>query len=148
MRIFSNRKAGYNFSFLEDYEAGIELKGGEIKSIRAGKISFLDSYAKIVDNQVYLTNLHISTFEKESWFATDPKRDRRLLLTKREISKLKKKLLERGFTLVPKKLYITDRGLAKVTISLAKGKRVYDKRESIKRKDENLRIARETKKYK
>lgn len=146
MRIFRNRKASFEYTFLEDFEAGIELKGAEIKSIRNGHISFLDSYAKVEMDQVWLVNMFIGNYEKESYFALDTKRERRLLLTKREIKKLKKKVLEQGLTIIPKKLYINDRGFAKVTISLSKGKRSYDKRESLKRKDEKRELAREFKK--
>ena len=134
--IIKNRKASHEYFFLEEYEAGIVLKGTEIKSIRAGKVNFKDSYAKVENDGMWLYNLHISPYEHATYFNHDPVRKRKLLLTKREINKLRKKVEEQGYTLIPKNLYINKKGLAKLTLALSKGKKDYDKRDSIKKKDE------------
>lgn len=136
MKIFKNKKASRDYFFVNEYEAGIVLKGTEIKAIRAGKINFKDSYAHLENGEVWLYNLHISSYRKGSYFNHDPERKRKLLLNKREIRKLKKKVEERGFTLIPKDLYINEKNKAKITLCVAKGKKKFDKREDIKRKDE------------
>lgn len=130
---------------MDEYDAGIELKGAEIKSIRAGKVSFLDSYISVTSGQAWLLHLHIAPYDKSSNIIQDPQRKRRLLLTKKEINKLKKKTEEQGLTIIPKSIFINQKGLCKIKISLAKGKKNYDKRESIKRKEENLYLARKSK---
>jgi len=135
MKIFKNRKARHNYFFIQELEAGIVLKGSEIKSIRDGKLSFKDSYASVDAGEVWLYNLHISPYKYDSNFALDPERKRKLLLNKREIKKIKGQVDEKGVTLIPSAVYINDKGLAKVKIALAKGKRQYDKREDIKKKD-------------
>lgn len=135
MKEFKNRKARHNYFFVQEIEAGIVLVGSEIKSIRAGKLSFKDSYASVEADEVWLFNLHISPYRYDSNFAPDPERKRKLLLNKREIKKIRSQIDEKGMTLIPVKVYINDKGLAKVTIALAKGKRQYDKREDIKKKD-------------
>ncbi|MEA2095308.1 MAG: SsrA-binding protein SmpB [Candidatus Cloacimonadota bacterium] len=135
MKVFKNRKARHNYFFIQELEAGIVLKGSEIKSIREGKISFKDSYAVIEAGEVWLHSLHISPYKYDSAFAPDPERKRKLLLNKREIKKIKNKMDEKGMTLIPVEVYINDKGLAKIKIALAKGKRQYDKREDIKKKD-------------
>jgi SsrA-binding protein len=143
MKTFKNRKARHDYFFVELIEAGIVLKGTEIKSIRAGKVSFKDSFAKIKNGEVWLYNMHISPYEQASlYFNHDPERPRKLLLSKREIRKLSKKTEEEGYTLIPAELYINNKGLAKIKLALAKGKKNYDKREDIKKRDEeriNLR---------
>ena len=136
MKSFKNRKARHEYFFIEQYEVGIVLQGSEIKSIRAGKVSFKDSYARIKDGEIWLYNLHISPYEQASYFNHDPERPRKLLLNKREIRKLSKKVEEEGYTLIPAELYINNRGLAKIKLVLAKGKKNYDKREDIKKRDE------------
>jgi len=135
MKIFKNRKARHNYFFIQELEAGIALKGSEIKSIRDGKLSFKDSYASVDAGEVWLYNLHISPYKYNSNFALDPERKRKLLLNKREIKKIKGQVDEKGVTLIPSAVYINDKGLAKVKLALAKGKRQYDKREDIKKKD-------------
>jgi len=135
MKIFKNRKARHNYFFIQELEAGVALKGSEIKSIREGKLSFKDSYASIDAGEVWLYNLHISPYKFDSNFALDPERKRKLLLNKREIKKIKGQVDEKGVTLIPSAVYINDKGLAKVKLALAKGKRQYDKREDIKKKD-------------
>lgn len=135
MKIFKNRKARHNYFFVQELEAGIVLQGSEIKSIREGKVSFKDSYANIEKDEVWLYSLHISPYKYNSNFAPDPERKRKLLLNKREIRKIRNQIEEKGMTLIPAEIYINDNGLAKVKLALAKGKRQYDKREDIKKKD-------------
>jgi len=135
MKIFKNRKARHNYFFIQELEAGIALKGSEIKSIRDGKLSFKDSYASVDAGEVWLYNLHISPYKYDTNFALDPERKRKLLLNKREIKKIKGQVDEKGVTLIPSAVYINDKGLVKVKLALAKGKRQYDKREDIKKKD-------------
>ncbi len=147
MKIFRNRKAAHNFFFIQDFEAGIVLKGTEIKSIRAGKLSFKDSYGKIEDGEIWLINLHISSYEHCGAFDHDPERKRKLLLNKREIRKIRQNIEEKGMTLVPKEIYINDKGLAKVKLAIAKGKRNYDKRETLRKKDEMRDLQRKLKSY-
>ncbi len=147
MRVFKNRKARHEYFFIDKFEAGIVLQGSEIKSIREGKVSFKDSYAKIINGEVWLYNLHISPYRQASYFNHEPERPRKLLLTKREIKKLSKKVEEEGYTLIPAELYITKRGLAKIQLVLAKGKKNYDKREDIKKRDEERINARRYKDY-
>ena len=135
MKTFRNRVASHNYFFVSEVEAGVVLKGTEIKSIRAGKVNFKDSYAKIIDGEVWLFSLHISPYEKGNIYNHDPERKRKLLLNKREIRKLTKKTEEQGYTLVPKDLYINDSGLCKITLALARGKKLYDKRDDIQKRD-------------
>lgn len=145
MKKFKNRKAARDFFFTEDLEVGIVLKGTEIKSIRAGKLSFKDSYADIVDDEVWLYNMHITPYAKGNYFNHKPERKRKLLLKKKEIKKLKKKVQERGYTLIPRELYINEDGLAKIVLALAKGKKLYDKRETLKKRSHMREIEREKK---
>ena len=135
MKVLKNRKARHNYFFIQELEAGIVLQGSEIKSIREGKLSFKDSYAGIEAGEVWLYSLHISPYKYDSVFAPDPERKRKLLLNRREIKKIKSQMDEKGMTLIPVEIYINDKGLAKIKIALAKGKRQYDKREDIKKKD-------------
>lgn len=135
MKTFRNRAAAYNYFFLDELEAGIVLQGTEIKSIRAGKINFKDSYAKIESGEVWLYNLHISPYEKGNIFNHDPEKKRKLLLNKKEIRKLSKKVEGQGVTIIPKEIFINDKGLCKVIIAVAKGKKLFDKRETIQKKD-------------
>jgi SsrA-binding protein len=130
-----NRKAEFEYFLLTKYTAGIVLTGTEIKSIRAGKASFSDTYCGFVNSELWVHNLHISEYLAGSYNNHEPKQDRKLLLTKRELRKIQSKLNERGTTVVPTLLFIDERGYAKLEIALAKGKKMYDKRESIKEKD-------------
>jgi SsrA-binding protein len=130
-----NRKAEFEYFLLTKYTAGIVLTGTEIKSIRVGKASFSDTYCAFVNNELWVHNLHISEYLAGSYNNHEPKRDRKLLLTKRELRKLQSKLNERGTTVIPTALYINEQGYAKLDIALARGKKMYDKRESIKEKD-------------
>ena len=135
MMEFRNRKAKRNYQILKTLEVGIVLTGNEIKSIRAGKINFKDSYAAIKNGEVWLYNLHISPYNKGSYQDYSPTRIRKLLLNKHEINRLEKKIQEKGFTLIPIRLYINEKSLAKIELAIAKGKREYEKREKIKERE-------------
>lgn len=135
MRVFKNKKAYFQYEFSETMEAGIQLLGTEIKSIRDGKISFTDSYCIFKRNEIFVRGLHISEYILGTHNNHDPKRDRKLLLNRREIGQWQKKVNEKGYTIIPVKLYINDKGIAKLEIALARGKKMYDKRETIKQKD-------------
>ncbi|MDR2410035.1 MAG: SsrA-binding protein SmpB [Bacteroidales bacterium] len=130
-----NRKAEFEYFLLARYTAGIVLTGTEIKSIRAGKANFSDTYCNFINNELWVHNLHISEYLEGSYNNHEPKRDRKLLLTKRELHKIQSKLNERGTTIIPTLLFINEQGYAKLEIALAKGKKKYDKREAIKEKD-------------
>jgi len=136
MKIFKNRKASHDYYFVDELETGIVLKGTEIKSIRSGRLNFKDSYAHLENDEVWLYNLHISQYEQGSIYNHDPERKRKLLLHREEIKKLTRKVEEKGFTLIPKEIYINEKGLVKVKLAVARGKRQYDKRETIQKKDE------------
>lgn len=129
-----NRKAKFDYFIEDTYEAGIVLKGTEIKSIREGKCNLKDSYAIIRNNEVFLLNAHIFSYDKGNLFNHEETRTRKLLLNKKEILKLRTKLDVEGYTVIPLKIYF-KKGLAKVLIGIAKGKKDYDKRESIKKRD-------------
>ena len=145
MKIISqNKKAHHDYFLLDTYEAGIELKGTEIKSIRDGKANIKDSYGIIRNNEVYILNMHISPYENGGVFNHQETRTRKLLLHKKEILKLKNKLELEGFTLIPLKLYFVN-GKAKIELGLCKGKKLYDKREDSKKRDVERELA---KKYK
>ncbi len=133
MEIF-NRKAKHDYFIHYTYEAGIELMGTEIKSIRKGSANFNDCYGKIKNNEVYLFNMYIAKYEEGNIFNHDERRDRKLLLHKREIQKISEAINQKRYTLIPLKLYIT-RGKAKVEIGICEGKKLYDKREAIKERD-------------
>ncbi len=130
-----NKKASFEYFLVEEYTAGIVLTGTEIKSIRAGKASINEAYCAFSGQELFVRNMHISPYSHASFANHEPKRERKLLLTARELKKLKTRIEERGYTLVPVLLYINEKGLAKLDIALAKGKKKYDKRETIKEKD-------------
>lgn len=135
--LIDNRKANYNYFLLEEYVAGIVLEGCEVKSIRNRDVNMSDSYCTFVGNELIIKNMHISPY-KNSGFAYgdyDPKRDRKLLLTKRELRKLQRDVQTKGITIIPVNLYTTDKGLVKLTIAMAKGKHTYDKSQTIKERD-------------
>jgi len=142
--VATNRKAWHNYEIIDKYEAGIELIGSEVKSVRASKISFKDSFAALKNGQVILYNFHISPYDKTSHFGHDPERPRRLLLHKKEIRKLKAKTEEQGLTLVPLRMYFSGR-YAKIEIALARGKRKYDKRQAIAKRDADRDLRRAAK---
>ena len=128
-----NRKARHTFDVLETFEAGMELKGPEVKSIRAGHVSFQDAFARVERGEVWLHSLHISPYEQANQFNADPVRPRRLLLNRKEIRRLAEKVDEKGLTLVPLDIYFS-RGYAKVTLAVARGRKLHDKREKLKRR--------------
>ena len=132
--ISNNRKARFNYFFKEFFEAGIVLKGSEVKSLRDGKANISESYAFDVRGEIYLVNSHIPSYKKSSYNNHDPKRNRKLLLNKREINKLIGRINREGYTLIPTKLYF-KKGKAKVEIAVAKGKKQYDKRHTKKKRD-------------
>lgn len=135
MNSIKNRRASYDYHIVQKLEAGIALKGTEIKSIRAGRVNFKDSHARIINNECWLLNLHISPWEKSAYFNHEAERKRKLLLHKHEIRRLRTKVDEQGMTIIPLEIFINEAGLCKVIIALAKGKHSYDKRESIKQRD-------------
>jgi SsrA-binding protein len=141
--ICTNRKAYHEFHIEEKFEAGLALTGTEVKSLREGKANLKDSHAKIKGGELFLVNAHISPYSCGNIYNHEPKRERKLLMHKREINKLFGKVKERGFTLVPLSMYFNGRNIVKMEIALAKGKTLYDKRESIKRKDEKRLAERE-----
>jgi SsrA-binding protein len=132
--IVTNRKARHEYSILETFEAGIALKGAEVKSLRQGRASLQESYAALKNGEVWLLDMHISPYEQAADDSYQPTRKRKLLLHKKEIRRLVGKLAEKGLTLIPLRAYFKH-GIAKVELALAKGKRAYDKREAIRRRD-------------
>ena len=130
-----NKKAYFEYFLVEEFDAGIVLTGTEIKSIREGKASFVDAFCTFLDGELFVRNLHISEYRMGTHYNHEPKRDRKLLMTARELKRLKTKSEEKGFTIVPVLLYINEKGLAKLKIALAKGKHTYDKRETIRKRD-------------
>ena len=141
--IASNRRARYEYEILDTWEAGMVLVGPEVKSLRAGNANLSDSYAMTRRGELWLLNLHISPYKQAGRDNPDPRRERKLLLHRREIEKLDSQINERGLTLVPLSLYFMN-GRAKVEIGLARGKKRYDKRESIKRREQDREMARAT----
>ncbi|MCQ2240610.1 SsrA-binding protein SmpB [Treponema sp.] len=140
--IATNRKARFNYTVTDTYECGIVLEGTEVKSVKAGNISFVDSFALIENGEVWVQNLHISEYAYSSVFNHDPDRKKKLLLHREEIKKLQRKVDEKGFTLVPLDFYLKH-GLVKVKLGLCKGKKEFDKRADIKDRDVKREIARE-----
>ncbi|MCQ2314470.1 MAG: SsrA-binding protein SmpB [Bacteroidales bacterium] len=129
-----NKRASFEYFLLDKLVAGIALTGTEIKSIRAGKANLSDSYCVFKGNEMFVVGMHISEYENGTYNNHDPKRDRKLLLTKKELRKMKSKVNEKGLTIVPVVMFINGNGLAKLEIALAKGKHYFDKRESLKEK--------------
>lgn len=130
-----NKKATFEYHILEDFTAGIKLLGTEIKSIREGKATISDAFCTFINGELYVRNLHISEYAHGSFYNHEAKRDRKLLLTKKEIKKLVVKGEDKGLTIIPLKIFISDRGFAKMNIALAQGKKAFDKRESMKERD-------------
>lgn len=130
-----NKRASHEYFLVQEYSAGIQLSGTEIKSIRDGKASIVDAYCTFSGNELFVRNMHIAEYTMGSHYNHEPKRDRKLLLTKRELKKLLVKSKDRGFTIVPILLFINENGIAKLNIALARGKHAYDKRESLKQKE-------------
>lgn len=139
-----NREARFNYSIEDTIESGIVLVGSEVKSIRLGKMSLKDSFVRIANGEVFLVNSHIATYEKASSFVPDTRRTRKLLLHKAQIAKLEKRTSEKGYALVPLKVYFV-RGNAKLLLGIGKGKKLFDKKETIKNRDINRQLKRDLK---
>lgn len=137
-----NKKASYEYEFVDTFTAGIVLSGTEIKSIRAGKVTLSDSYCYFVGSELFVKNMHIADYWWSSFNKHDPRRDRKLLLNKKELRKLQRAIKIKGFTIVATRLFLSEKGYAKLNIALAKGKREYDKRHTIKEKDVKRDMAR------
>ena len=143
-----NKRATFEFEILDTYVAGVILHGSEIKSIREGRANMSDAYCVFREGELLIKNLNINEYKQATMWQHEPLRIRKLLLNKKELEKLLAKVKERGFTIIPLKLFVTDRGFAKIEIALARGKKVHDKRESIKQKDEKRDLERSLRKYK
>lgn len=140
--ISTNRKAYRDYKTTETIECGIELRGSEVKSIRAGKINLEDSFARVENGQVILYNVYISPYEQASYLNVQATRPRRLLLHKNQIRRLVGGVTQKGFTLIPLKVYFSERGFVKIELALCKGKKLYDRRETIRRREAQLQIRR------
>ena len=138
----SNKKARHDYFIEEVYEAGLALTGTEIKSVRQGRLNLKESYAKIQGGEVFIYNMHISPYEQGNRYNVDPLRERKLLLHKQEIRKLIGYTTQKGLTLVPLQVYLNDRGLVKMEIAVARGKKLYDKRQDMAKKDAGRRMER------
>ena len=143
--IAQNKKARHDYHIDDTYEAGIVLQGTEVKSIRAGNVSMGDSFVRPLGDELYLVNLHIAAYKQGGYTNHDPMRRRKLLLHRREIRRLSGRVRERGFTLIPLRIYFNNRGYAKVLLGLCRGKRLHDKREAIRKRDEKREISRHMK---
>ncbi len=137
-----NKKASFEYAFIDKYSAGMQLTGTEIKSIRESKANISDAYCFFKDNELFVKNLHISEYKEGSYNNHEPKRDRKLLLNKRELEKIKNETKDKGITIIPLRIFINEKGLAKIEIAVSKGKKNYDKREDLKEKDAKREIAR------
>lgn len=143
--IAENRKARFDYFIEESYECGIELQGTEVKSVKAGAVSFLDAFAEIVNGEIFIKNFHISEYSYSSIFNHDPDRPKKLLLHKQEIKKIERKVEQKGYTLIPINFYL-KKGRVKVTLGVCKGKKQFDKRATIKERDVNRDLQREFRK--
>jgi SsrA-binding protein len=141
-----NKHVAHDYAILEKFEAGLALQGSEVKAIREGRISLKESYADVKNGEVFLVKCHISPYEAANIFNHEPLRDRKLLLHRREIKRLSGKIQERGLTLVPTRVLINDRGKIKLELALVRGKREYEKREALKKRDTDREIRAEIKK--
>ncbi|HOB22652.1 MAG: SsrA-binding protein SmpB [Firmicutes bacterium] len=137
-----NRQARHNYHVRETIEAGIALQGTEVKSLRMGKVNLKDSFARAEGGEVFLYNMHVSPYDKGNRYNHDPLRPRKLLLHKAEITRLQSKIAERGLTLIPLELYFNEKGIAKVALAVAQGKKLYDKRQDLAKRDLKRRLAR------
>ncbi len=137
-----NKKAYFEYHILDKYVAGIELLGTEIKSIRAGKANLTDGFCTFVGNDLFAFNIHISEYSMGSFYNHEPKRNRRLLLTKKELHKLQIKAQDKGMTIIPLQIFFNERGFAKMEIALAQGKKLHDKRDTMKERDAKIEISR------
>ncbi|WP_338760616.1 SsrA-binding protein SmpB [Bernardetia sp. ABR2-2B] len=137
-----NRKASHEYHFIDIYQAGVVLQGTEIKSIRMGKVTISDAFCLFIGNELFLRNLHISQYDKGNIHNHEEKADRKLLLKRKELKKLQYDAQDVGLTIIPTKVYVNARGLAKIEVVLAKGKKLYDKRQDLKAKDAKREIER------
>lgn len=137
-----NKKAGYQFEFIDKYTAGMVLKGTEIKSIREGKVSLTEAFCIFLRGELFVRQMHIAPYSMASAYNHEAIRDRKLLLSKKELEKLQTKSAEKGLTMIPVRIFINDRGLAKMEIALGRGKKLHDKRQDIKEKDAKREIQR------
>ncbi len=137
-----NRKAKFEYEILETHVAGIKLAGTEIKAIRLGKASITESFCEFQNNELFVINMHVEEYSHATHFNHNPKSERKLLMQKRELRKLEKEVKNSGLTIIPLNLFINDRGIAKLKIALAKGKKLYDKRETIKDRESKRRLDR------
>jgi SsrA-binding protein len=144
--VASNKKAYFNYEIIESMEAGIALLGSEVKSVREGRISLKDSFAEVKNGEVFILHMNISPYEQANIFNHEPLREKKLLLHRQEIKRLIGKIREKGYTLIPTKVILNDRGKVKVEISLAKGKRTYEKKRAIKERDLEREVRAELKK--
>ncbi|MDT0687099.1 SsrA-binding protein SmpB [Autumnicola psychrophila] len=142
-----NRKAKFEYEFLDKYVAGIQLAGTEIKAIRQGKASIAESFCEFQNHELFVINMHVEEYSHATHFNHNPKSERKLLLQKRELRKLEKEVKNSGLTIIPLRLFINDRGLAKIQITLAKGKKIYDKRETIKNRESKRKLDRIKKEF-
>ncbi|MBZ9630579.1 SsrA-binding protein [Salegentibacter salinarum] len=143
-----NRKARFEYEILDKYVAGIKLAGTEIKAIRQGKASIAESFCEFQNNELFVINMHVEEYSHATHFNHNPKSERKLLLQRRELRKLEKEVKNSGLTIIPLRVFINDRGLAKMQIALAKGKKLYDKRETIKDRESKRKLDRIKKEYK
>ncbi|HNP99714.1 MAG TPA: SsrA-binding protein SmpB [Bacteroidia bacterium] len=138
--VILNKKASFEFFLLQTFSAGMMLSGTEVKAIREGKASLSEAYCFVQEGEVWIKNMHISEFKQGSYNNHEPKRLRKLLLNKAEIRKIESKLKEKGTTIIPVQLYFNERGYAKIDIAVARGKKMFDKREDLKKKDQEMEI--------
>jgi len=141
--IATNRKARHDYFIDETYEAGIILTGTEIKSVRAGKVNLRDSYVQVKNGELWLVDTHIASYEQAGYGGHEPKRPRKLLMRRQEINRLQGRVQEKGYTVIPLRLYLRDNKWAKVEIALARGKKLYDKRQAIRKRDAEREMERE-----
>ncbi|SFT73584.1 SsrA-binding protein [Lishizhenia tianjinensis] len=143
-----NKRARFEYEILDTFVAGIQLGGTEIKSIRLGKASIMEAFCVVENNEVFIRNMFINEYSNASFYQHKPKADRKLLLNRQEINKLAKKVETKGFTIVPLRIFINEKGLAKLEIALAQGKNIHDKRQTLKEKDDKRTLDRVMKNYK
>jgi SsrA-binding protein len=144
--IDTNRKAKYEYTFIDEYTAGLQLQGTEMKSIRNKDVSISEGHCVFKGHELFILNMHIAHYEQGTYNNHDPKRERKLLLNKNELKKLQSKLKDKGLTIIPTRLFISDNGFAKLNIALAKGKKIHDKRDNIKDRDVKREMDRAMKK--
>lgn len=144
--VIKNKKASFDYEFIETFVAGIMLTGTEIKSIRLGKVGLVDSYCLIVNNELWIRNMYIAEYFYGTYNNHEARKDRKLLLNRKELNKIEQLSKNTGFTIIPTKLFINEKGLAKLVIAVAKGKKAYDKRQSLREKDDKRDMDRAFKK--